>query len=477
MNLPRKFGRFTLTELIAKGGMAEIYRAHLKGERGFVKEVALKKILPTFSNDKAFVDMLCDEARALVNLQHQNIVQVFELDRHKESFYISMELVDGIDLSKLLCRVLRSGKKIPVKFSCFIMAEILKALGFAHRRWIIHRDVSPQNVLISWSGEVKVADFGIAKGSHRTFETATGGVKGKYAYMSPEQASACDIDHRSDIYSAGVVFYELLTGRPPRVGGNEGIPDGLQKIVMRALRPGPSERYQSAEEYFNELNEYVIDNHLVTHGLELAMYLKEVFEEDVGKGAALPGSLRENNFQGTLKNFRHSGASRNQVNLKALNLAAVLLFILAAIGCILWWKYSSAPAVANAPKAIQTVVIEPPRISPLPEGETASTQNPLPPRGRARERGSSIADTPATVNIHARPWAYAYLDGYIERKETPIAGTRVKAGSYTLRLNYAPTDAWLVYKLKVTAGEVINCLGDFEKQNKITCKVKQKKPH
>lgn len=305
MKLPYRFGKYILLEKIADGGMAEIYRAKYLGERGFAKDLAVKRILPHWSDRKEFENMLIDEAKALVHLQHQNIVQVFELNIDKGSYFISMEYVAGVDLRCLYKRLEREGMKLPERYACFIASEVLKALDFAHKQkaadgvnlGIVHRDVSPQNILVSYNGEVKLTDFGIAKGLHRDQETTTEQLKGKYAYMSPEQARGEKLDGRSDLYSLAVVLYELVTGnrlyasmsdyeiikcvgeaRLP-VGWETRLSLGMRKVLVKALSKDVGERYQTGAEFLNGINEYVSARKLHTHALELADYIAMLFED------------------------------------------------------------------------------------------------------------------------------------------------------------------------------------------------------
>lgn len=300
MKLPYKFGKYVLIQKIANGGMAEIYRAKFHGERGFAKDYAVKMILPHRLEDKNFQTMLVDEARALVHLQHQNIVQVHELGINGKCYFISMEYVDGADLRKIYDALEKERRTLPEEFACFIIAEILKALEFAHRQKgddggdlnIVHRDISPQNILVSNNGEVKLTDFGIAKGLHREEETTTNQLKGKYAYMSPEQACGGKVDLRSDIYSAGIVLYEIITGsrlfktdsdfetiqnvRESRLPESWEIKVSLnmRQILKKALARDPDDRYQTAAEFLKDINRYITFKKLHTHALELADFLK-----------------------------------------------------------------------------------------------------------------------------------------------------------------------------------------------------------
>ena len=229
---PQEFGRYQLMDRIAAGGMAEVFRAKVYGVEGFEKSIAIKRILPAFSSDPAFVDMFVREARLTVQLTHSNIVQVFELGKIGDRYYIAMELVDGWDLRT----VVRQSKDLRTPFlddlSVYVVSESLSGLHHAHTVsderghvvGIIHRDVSPHNILISRTGQVKVGDFGIAKLT-RHGETKEGDIRGKLHYMSPEQLKngAGDVDTRADIYSLGVVLYELVTGILPFEMGEGGV--------------------------------------------------------------------------------------------------------------------------------------------------------------------------------------------------------------------------------------------------------------
>ena len=281
----RQFGPYRLVRLIAVGGMAEIHLAKTKGIAGFEKYVALKMIHPNFAEDEQFIQMLVDEAKIAVQLTHGNIAQTFDLGRVGETYYITMEYVDGSDLYRILRKGSETDFEMPLDVCAFIAKEIASALDHAHRKkdhtgrplGIVHRDVSPQNVLISYSGEVKLVDFGIAKATMKARQTAAGVIKGKYYYMSPEQAWGDAIDHRSDIFSAGIVLYEMIVGQmlyleedlhklldmarkaeiDPPSKLRKGIPPQLEKIVMHALQRVPGERYQSAGDFATDLERFL----------------------------------------------------------------------------------------------------------------------------------------------------------------------------------------------------------------------------
>ncbi|MSP61171.1 MAG: PEGA domain-containing protein [Myxococcales bacterium] len=284
----RHLGQYRLVRQLAVGGMAEIYVASAGGVEGFEKQVALKVIHPNFSADPEFMRMLVDEAKLAVQLQHANIVQTFDLGKVDDNYYIVMELIDGADLFKILKRTADQNIYLPLEAAVFIAHEVAAGLDYAHRKrdpegrplQIVHRDISPQNILVSHAGQVKIVDFGIAKAALRNQQTAAGVIKGKYYYMSPEQAWGDPIDGRTDIFSAGILLYEMLSGEmlyyeedfdqlldqvrkaevePPSTRRAE-VPRALDAIVMRALERQADDRWQSAGELANALHEWLRAN-------------------------------------------------------------------------------------------------------------------------------------------------------------------------------------------------------------------------
>ena len=214
-----QFGKYELIEKIATGGMAEVYRARSRGVAGFEKILVIKKILPHLARDREFRELFIDEARIAVQLIHVNIVQVFDLGEIDENYFMAMEFVQGLDLSRLLSRA-RSIGPFPIPLALFIISEVLKALQFAHHRSdeegkflnIVHCDISPQNILISSSGEVKLTDFGISRAAFQ-LEEQHQVIRGKYAYMAPEQVEGKALDGRTDLFALTIVLFESLTGR------------------------------------------------------------------------------------------------------------------------------------------------------------------------------------------------------------------------------------------------------------------------
>ncbi|MFT5357823.1 MAG: serine/threonine protein kinase, partial [Polyangiales bacterium] len=285
--LPQELGRYRIIRRLGTGGMAEVFLAKSTGAEGIEKVLVLKRVLPSFARSAKFISMFIDEAKVAMRLNHPNIVQVYAFEQFKAEFILAMELVDGLDLGRLVAAVRRTGRKLPPGLAAYVVQEVSKGLDYAHKRKdasgqpmdIVHRDVSPQNVLISYEGVVKVADFGIAKA--RMVSEETGVIKGKFAYMSPEQARGDRVDHRSDVYSLGILLAELLMGRPmyPGLQGldvlakvreaeltlpsdvDSDIPKDLDRIVRRATSADREHRYQTARSLAGALTQYL-------HGLE-----------------------------------------------------------------------------------------------------------------------------------------------------------------------------------------------------------------
>jgi len=283
--LPLPFGRYLLVEKIASGGMAEVFRAVLRGAAGFEKPLAVKRILPIFNEEPDFIALFQDEARIVSTLAHANIAQVFEFGEVDGSSYIALELVDGLDLGRVMQRLRAAGQPMPLATAAFIVAEAARGLSYAHEKrddagrliGIVHRDVSPPNILISMAGEVKVADFGIAKAANKVHKTETGVVMGKLRYMSPEQVAGEPLDGRSDVFSLGVILHELLGGgpiypgdqsfrladlirseaAPPPSTRNPAVPPALDEIVGRALAKRREDRYARAGDLARDLTVFL----------------------------------------------------------------------------------------------------------------------------------------------------------------------------------------------------------------------------
>lgn len=305
------FGRYLLLERIKRGGMAEVYRAKVVGTEGFEKIVAIKRILPHLAANEDFVTMFIDEAKIVSILNHQNICPVIELGRCEDGLYIVMEYIWGRDLRQILNSLARSGRLMPLNVAAYIAGRIAEGLDYAHRRVgphgeglnIVHRDISPQNVLISYDGEVKIIDFGIARASQRSTQTRAGTFKGKFAYMSPEQARGKELDRRSDIFALGILLHEMVTGSRLFAAKNdldtlervrncqvpfptrpfEEVQHELQQITMRALHPERDERFQWAGELQLALDRFLMRSGELATASRLGTWICLNFAEQAAK--------------------------------------------------------------------------------------------------------------------------------------------------------------------------------------------------
>ena len=307
--LPRTFGPYTLFEQVGKGGMAQIYLARAETELGATRLAVVKQILPAFADDPRFAEMLIHEAKLAARLGHRRIVQVFDLGKHEDHLYIAMEYVEGFDLNSLLRQCTEQKVALPAPHALGIIADVLEGLDYAHRRTdengkpleIVHRDVSPSNVLISYEGEVKLCDFGIAHANDLVKEGASEALKGKAGYMSPEHARGEPLDARADVFAAGIILWELLAGRRlykpkseiPLVEQakraeiptlpDKGVPKhaALEVIVRRALAKDREDRYPSAGAMQRDLETYLADSGLLASRLELGKWIATSFGTDL----------------------------------------------------------------------------------------------------------------------------------------------------------------------------------------------------
>ncbi len=305
-----QFGKYELQSRLAAGGMAEIFKARYPVAAGISKSVVIKRILPHYAANKQFIQMFTNEARIVMGLSHGNIAQVFDFGEIDGDWFIAMEYVDGQPLSKVIKRARTVGiQSIPTSFAVLITIEMLKGLHYAHTRIdesgkplkIVHRDVSPQNVLLSYEGQVKLVDFGIAKAKTAgREETESGAVKGKYSYFSPEQARGKELDARTDVFAAGIVLYEMLCGQlpfqgrmvetmsrivkgqfaPPRVM-NPDITPALEAIILTGLALQKDQRYASAEAFQSALSSYLYQNAPTFQVSSLGSFVQFLFEPDL----------------------------------------------------------------------------------------------------------------------------------------------------------------------------------------------------
>ena len=310
MSASTHFGKYLLIDKVGTGGMAELFMAKQTGMKGFEKVMAIKRILPHLTEDAEFISMFINEAKLAALLTHQNIVQIFDLGHVENSFFIAMEYVMGKDLRTILQRAKTLTMPMSVGHALLIISKVCAGLDYAHRKKdltgrdlnIVHRDISPQNILVSYEGEVKLVDFGIAKAASQGSETRTGILKGKLSYMAPEQAWGRAVDRRADIFAIGIVLYEILTGHklfkgdndfntlervreakvePPPASLNKQVAPELEAIVLKALAKEPDDRYQSASEMQTALEDHMSQKGYDFSTVRLAQYLQKLFQHDI----------------------------------------------------------------------------------------------------------------------------------------------------------------------------------------------------
>jgi len=305
----QKFGRYILLEKIATGGMAEIWIAKQIGVDGFEKLIVIKKILEKFSENKKFAKMFIEEAKVASKLAHPNIAQIYDLGNHNNIYYIAMEYIHGYDILSIIKKGVITNNILPMNYSIKIISTAASALYYANnfrdvnaeKLNIVHRDISPQNILVSYHGITKIVDFGIAKANSSSEETQVGILKGKYPYMSPEQILGKKLDARSDIFSLGIILYEITVGKRlfkaknelktfkliteeriiPPIEIHPNFPKKLNDIIMKALSKKRSERYNSAKEFSNALDNSLIELNINITTMKISNYLKRLFKEDI----------------------------------------------------------------------------------------------------------------------------------------------------------------------------------------------------
>ncbi|MEO8877132.1 MAG: serine/threonine-protein kinase, partial [Polyangiaceae bacterium] len=310
-NASQAFGDYEILDRISVGGMAQVFRAR---DRRSGAIVALKRVLPDVAQDEEAMEMFEDEARICVHLEHPYIARMLDYGHVDGTFFIAFEYVHGKDLRFVFDRAVRTQTAVPAEILLYVFSHIAEGLAYAHARKdikgqpvsIVHRDVSPQNIVLSFDGDVKLIDFGIAKAAGRLSRTQAGSIKGKFGYMSPEQVQGREVDVRTDVFSLGICMWELLTGKRLFSGANELIvlekiknqetpppstlagnfPPELDRIVLKALAKEPAERYRAAKELFRDLNIFCETHDFVATRSEIAQYMRRTFPEASGQNVA-----------------------------------------------------------------------------------------------------------------------------------------------------------------------------------------------
>ncbi len=304
-----RFGKYVLLDRIAVGGMAEIFLARQEGLEGFEKTIVIKRIRPHLSNQKSFVKMFLNEAKLAAQLNHPNIVQIYDLGKVGESYFIAMEYIFGRDMRRIIPKAEGMGIPFPMVYALKIASSVCEGLYYAHQRTdmygnalqIVHRDVTPENIFVSFDGTVKILDFGIAKAANQIEQTRAGEIKGKLSYMSPEQCMGKVLDHRSDLFSLGVVLYEWITGFKLFTGDSEvailktitegkiyqpsyfkaDVPDAVEQILMKALEKDRDQRYQSAWDMQYDLDQFLSQYEFTPSNIHLANFMRQLFTDEL----------------------------------------------------------------------------------------------------------------------------------------------------------------------------------------------------
>lgn len=303
-------GKYSLINIVAKGGMAELYLAHNHMSGDFKKLVAIKKILPHFSGDQEFLSLFKNEAKVLLKMEHKNIVTTIDFGTHEGQLYLVMEYIRGKNIQDLYLHLLRRREKLPLPIALLIAREIAQGLQYIHefhdystneRFNIVHRDISPNNIMLSYSGQVKIVDFGIARSENQIELIQPGTIQGKYGYMSPEQALGHELDQRTDIFSLGIILWEMIANKK-LIGGNPElfppnkyanfktpsfseyklkIPFQIERIVKKALEPLIQHRYQNITDMLKDLNLVINFLYPEISDRDLSAYLTKLFANDI----------------------------------------------------------------------------------------------------------------------------------------------------------------------------------------------------
>jgi serine/threonine-protein kinase len=299
--------RYRVVEKLESGGMAEVFRAESEGLQGFRKQVAIKRVLPHLSSKKKFISMFLDEARLSAQLSHSNCVQVFDIGVGDNAFFIVMEFVDGANLKAIIEHIKKSGRDFPVEAAVYIGLELTKGLAYAHELTdnngtplhIVHRDMSPPNVLITKNGEIKIVDFGLAKANSQLEKSEPGIIKGKFSYLSPEAAMGQEVDLRTDVFAVGIILWELLAGQrlflgdtdfqtvkkvqgavvPPISGINKKVPLELEKIINKSLARDPQQRYMTARDLGMDLSKFMFKYGVPVSTFDIASLVNVAMKE------------------------------------------------------------------------------------------------------------------------------------------------------------------------------------------------------
>ena len=485
-----KLGKYTLVKKLATGGMAEVFLARADGPMGFAKKCVVKRILPHFNDDPRFIEMFLGEARLAAELNHPNLVQIFDFGQSDGQYYLAMEFIDGANLRVLNQAARRSHGPLGFAIAARMIALAAEGLHFAHELRdengqflnLVHRDISPDNILVSKNGAVKVVDFGIAKASTQPHLTKSGMIKGKMAYMPPEQLAREPLDRRADLFALGIVFYELVTGGMPFDATSEvsiiqaimsqkplekptvyrpDCPPELEAIISKCLEKDRNNRYASCVELQADLETFIRSTGQTVGTREIAQLVETVFENEAdntvpsagggsGSGELLPPHpsaphpIATESGSGTSKTALRSVESAAVQRSRTPMFVALALVVLAALSVAGWFALRPPPVVAVIDAGVPEPVV--------PDAAVAVAIAPVIDAGAEEEVDAGLAEVvdagplvvpsqidkpvaPKTgrLELRIRPYATVYLD---DRKlgDTPLPVISVPVGKHKLRL-------------------------------------------
>jgi serine/threonine protein kinase len=541
---PVSFGKYELVSRLAAGGMAEIFLARTKSIQGFEKYLVIKRILGHRTQDPEFVRMFLDEARVAATLDHPNIVQIYDVGHVDNEYFIAMEYLRGHNLIEIV----RAGAKLgyakpPLEHVVSILTQCCAGLNYAHEKRdfegrsleIVHRDVTPQNVVVSFDGSVKVVDFGIAKAATREVETLAGTLKGKIGYMSPEQCRGAPVDRRSDVFAVGIILFELTTGK--RLYHERSDFDTLKKIiegpvpsprdllpfypaflnaiVVRCLQKNPDDRYQTARDLHSDLDAFGRDNQLVTGTVPLSQYMERIYADELATHKSADAAAMATAAQVTMTGSSASylgessrrtsspmatplaEARRQHMVRLGLQAAIAVLLVLLGGGVVFWQTRKNDPRGTVTTAAVPAA--QPLAPAAAASGAAAAPKGSAPglPLAAAPATGATVAATPAPVAHEARPKPVAkpgdahitvaseprcelLVDG-VPYGNTPLIDLAVPAGKHTIVLLNSAANIRESKKVALREGELWTRSFSFEggkasEQNGLSAKMLTAKP-
>jgi serine/threonine protein kinase len=493
MNFPYVAGKYALLRKIASGGMAEVFLAKQVGLDGFEKLVVLKRILPHLAHQPEYVRMFLDEAKTAADLRHSNLVGTFEIGEDHGVYFMVMEFLYGQDVRTVYKTAIAQKVEVPLHFTVGILIDACAGLHYAHTKrdlsgkklGIVHRDISPQNMIVTYEGETKIVDFGIAKAAHQKTETASGVLKGKYSYMSPEQAMGQHTDHRTDIFALGIVLFEMTTLRRLFRKESEALtlrgivecqvplpssfvpsyPKVLERIVMRALAKDKEERYQSCQDLRVDLEDFLAQQRVAHSPPRLGHFMRQLFQDRIEKEKSLSaedtdalsalfwtGSYSASNPKTKEKvdtiSTRIDALPKRRRSWAGQATLALLFFGIASLFVTLAWFGNNSPKVeqlsalnkAHAPSVDDFFELE---TRSLPQKPPIAPAVPAPKPKQKIEFGR--------LKVVVKPWAEVYLDD-VKIGATPFAAKKLPEGTYQIRLENPKLQKKLTQSITITPG-------------------------